>query len=306
MAFILPRTCCIKSFAPSPSLFYSIPRLFRAFSSSPNLSSNFIIEYIKNFDSIPKNEQEYLIYETFPISSSAIADINLDLFRQLVSSDLIYTNNLILIREKSFNTIIGFSFTKIYKIYLGGQDKNPENKYMTTQYYNAVLPHFRGFGLGTVLTEVTEYLAQKEWGDCNQASFNITLNPMYYELRSGYTPLIYPGPVELPSKGPEKLFRQIMDLVGFSPVSPDKPGIIRLGNLHIIGQEKEKYRGRYNESSAYTKYFIDHHQFEEGLIMCNLAVYNLVKGNTMGITPGRYKNFIPLKHEIKEYKPKFI
>ncbi|OMJ89401.1 hypothetical protein SteCoe_8508 [Stentor coeruleus] len=306
MAQTLLKTC-LKPFTPSLLRSLSISsNPIRPFSSSSTSSADFTFEYIKNFDSIPKKEQEYLIYETFPISSSVIADINLELFRQLVSSDVIFTNNLILIREKTFNTIIGFSFTKIYEIFLGGQDKSFENKYMTTQYYNAVLPHFRGFGLGTVLTEVTEYLAQKDWGDCNQVSFNITLNPMYYELRSKYTPLIYPGPKELPSKGPEKLFRQIMDLVGLSPVSQDKPGIIRLKNLHIIGQEKEKYTKRYNESSDYMKYFIDQHLFEQGLIMCNLAVYNLVEGNTMGIAPGRYKNFIPLMHEINEYKPKFI
>ncbi|OMJ71415.1 hypothetical protein SteCoe_30375 [Stentor coeruleus] len=208
-----------------------------------------------------------------------------------------------LIKEKKFNTFVGFAFYHIFDFYYKQNDKSNENRYVTSNYYIAIMPNFRGGALGRAILESSEYFIQQEYSNCNRVSFNITLNPFYYNLRSKLTELIVPGNREMPNKEPEKLLQKIIEELKLPRFSPENPYLIYYENATITGSKPEKYLKKVNEVSEHTKFFIEQTKLKSELFLANLAIYNLVPGNTLGIKSGIWAEFHENDYKVEIYKP---
>lgn len=296
-----------SSYLPT-SFITSLSRHFSSNSSqSQNLASpsNLTFEYVQDLSKLSSLDQEYLINETYKLFSTSLSGLKPEDWEKILLKKSASCNKIMLIKENKFKTYVGFSFYHIYDFYYKEEDKSNENRYVTSNYYMAVMPNFRGGGLGRAILESSEYLIQQEYKNCNRASFNITLNPFYYNLRSQWTQLMVPGNREMPNKEPEKLLQKIFHELKLESFSPDKPYVIFIENACIHGAQPEKYLKKIDEVSEYTKFFINQTCLKPEYFLANLAIYNLVPNNTLGVKSGIWAGFREIDYKVEAYKPRF-
>lgn len=285
--------------------------LARSFSSSEKstskpIPSDFCLDIISDFNMLPEAEQKYLTLESYKLLLATISGLSFSTYQGVTSNKQALVNKLILIREKNYNTYVGFSFAHIFEIFFKSSDKSRENRYITTTYYNGVLSHFRGYDLGRILMQSLEYSVQNEFPDNNRVSFNITLNPYYYDLRSRLTPLVVPGPRPVANSNPEELLKKTMETLGLKAHDPKvNPYVISLESVHPAGVNQQVYLDNVHKYSIYSQYHMKQTNFRHGLLLCNLSFYNLIENNTLGLPSGRLTTFNPVECEVNNHKPKF-
>ncbi|OMJ66594.1 hypothetical protein SteCoe_36506 [Stentor coeruleus] len=285
--------------------------LTRCFSSSEKsapkpIPSDLCVDVISDFNKLPETEQKYLTLESYKLLLATISGLSFPTYQGVTVNKQALVNKLILIREKNYNTYVGFSFAHVFEIFFKPSDKSRENRYITTTYYNGVLSHFRGYDLGRALMQTLEYSVQNEFPDSNRVSFNITLNPYYYDLRSRLSPLVVPGPRPVPNSNPEELLKKTMETLGLKALDPKiNPYVISLESVHPAGVNQQEYLDNAHKYSIYSQYHMQQTKFRHGLLLCNLSFYNLIENNTLGLPSGKLTNFKPVECEVNNYKPKF-
>lgn len=287
--------------------FNILKRCFGGSSDNINVTKNiknFVYDYVEDYDALPALEKEFLAQETYKLLLTSIHGIKEETYRSLLSDKKSSKNKIILVREKTFNTYIGFSYYHIYEVFYEPNNTSNENKYVTTCYYNAVMPHYRGYALGRDLVKCLEYQAQEEYPNCNRVSFNFTLNAFYYDLRSKWTPFVVPGINKLDNSHPEKLLRKTINFLEIEPIEGN-PFVTKIENAHVAGLDKEYFMKNIENISPFRKFYMEQIQFKPGHLLCNLALYNLIEGNTLGLKPGKQHIFTPIDHEVAKYKIRY-
>ncbi|OMJ66593.1 hypothetical protein SteCoe_36505 [Stentor coeruleus] len=272
--------------------------------NSKNRIENIYYEYIEDFNALSAQEKEYLIQEILKIHYTSIYGVKEETFRDLFSDKKSTKIKIILIREKKSNIYIGFSFYRIYEIFYEPNNTSNENKYVTTCYINAIMPSYRGYALGTDLVKSLEYQTQEEYPDCNRVSFNYTLNAFYYDLRTKWTPLVVPGINKLDSPHPENLLRKTINFLEIEPIEGN-PFVTKIENVHVAGVDKEYFMKNIQNISPCRRFYMEQTQFKPGHLLCNLALYNLIEGNTLKLKPEKYHTFSPIAYEVIKYKTRF-
>ena len=269
-----------------------------------NIPSNIYVEYVDDFKSLSNDEQEYLFHRTYLIFLVSMTGFSYDQYKEFFRSLPGFSLNLFLIKEKKYDTEIGINFFSFDKMYLNDNDCSNKNLYLSTYNGCALVPHYRGGGLGRLLIDLVESKARKEFPDINRVSYNATLNPFFYEYKSELTPLMFPGPNIMPTDGPERLIRKFMKRYGDESISEDRPYVIHLP-LEVPGADIKRYQGETVFKSKAREYYIKQTGFEYGHLLANLAIFSLVDDNTLGIKGGSYEKIPEINFEIVKYKPKF-
>ena len=209
-----------------------------------------------------------------------------------------------MLKERKFNTDVGMSFFVSDEVYLDENDFSLQNMYLSSYYALMIAPHYRGGNLGKAIFDLSEHKLRNEFPNTNRVSYNTTLNSYYYEYRSDLTPLVFPGPNELPNDGPERLIKKIMKLHSTEGVSKEKPYIVYIPAL-IPGADIERYKQEKIFKNKAREYFITQTGLEYGQLLANIAIFHLVDGNTLGIPGGVYEKIPEIDIEMIDYKPLF-
>lgn len=285
-------------------------RLFTLLKKNESLShlrnqpNNIIAEYVKDFKSLSKDEQELLYHRMFLVFSTSVAGFTYEDYKDYFTHLPGPYTKLIMLKERKFNTDVGMSLFVTDEVYLNDNDFSRKNMYLSSYFALMLAPHYRGGNLGRAMYDLSQHKLRTEFPNTNRVSYNTTLNSYYYEYRSELTPLVFPGPNPMPTDGPERLIKKIMKIHSTEGVSEDKPYVVFIPAL-IPGADIQRYKQEKNFKSKAREYFITQTGLEYGQLLANVAIYHLVDGNTLGIPGGSYEKIPKIEIEMNDYKPLF-
>ena len=266
--------------------------------------SNLHAEYIKDFYSLSEDDQEYLFYRTYMIFSGSYSGYTFEKFKSIFNIIPGLYLKLVLLKERKFNTDVGFNFIKVDKVYLNDDDYSTQNLFIKNFYFFSVTHHFRGGDLARHLLDMSEFKIRGEYPDNNRVSYNHTGNSRIYEIMSDMTPLMIPGPNQMPNDGPEKLIKKIMKIHNSKVINQDNPYVVYIP-LSLNGVDYKRYSEEKEFKSEARKYFITTTRLEYGHFLANLAIYNLIEGNTLNIKAGSYERINKSDIDLVDYSSKF-
>ena len=206
-----------------------------------NQPSNMILHYIKEFRSLTQKEQEYLLLKMFTIHSAGITDFNnFEEFKDYFLGIQGFSSKALILQERTFGLDVGFAFLTLDRFYYKENDFSLANEYITSYQLYGVLSSYRGGNLGKELYNISENKIRDEFRNSNRVTFNTTLNSMMYEHRASLSPLVFPGPFELPNDEMEKMIKKLMIKYDVQAISEEKPYVVELPAV-INKTNKQKY-----------------------------------------------------------------
>ena len=231
-----------------------------------NQPSNMILHYIKEFRSLNQKDQEYLLQKMFTIHSAGITDFNYEEFKDYFLGIQGFSSKALILQERTFGLDVGFAFLTLDRFYYKNNDFSLANEYVTSYQLYGILSNYRGGNLGKELYNISENKIRDEFKDSNRVTFNTTLNSMMYEHRANLTPLVFPGPFELPNDEMEKMIKKMMIKYDVQAISEEKPYVVELSAV-INKTNKQKYLKEKDQASKVRQYFLDQTELKENLFL---------------------------------------
>ena len=269
-----------------------------------NKSSNLFIEYVKEFRSLNLKEQEFLLHRMYSMFSACFTAFNYEEFKEYFLGVQGFSSKAFLLKEKTFGLDVGFSFLTIDRFYYKENDSSLRNEYISSYHLYGILPHYRGGNIGKELYNISENKIREEFINNNRITFNTTLNSLMYEHRAELSPLVFPGPFELPNGEIEKLMKKMMEKYEIKCISEEKPYVLEI-NAVINKADNQRYLKERAKANKVRQYFLDQTELKDNLFLANLVVYNLLEGNTLGIKAGEYYIVPQTSIEVIDYTPRF-
>lgn len=266
-----------------------------------NIPENLYLEYIKDFKSLSPDNKEFLFHRMYPIFSCCFTSFSYEEYIDYFSGIVGPFKKLLMLKEKRFNTDVGYTFFTCDEFYYKDEDNSKQNMYLSNSFIIALLPHYRGSGVGKGLQDSCEAVIRSEFPNTNRVSFNTTLNAGLYEYRSQISPYVFPGPEKMPNDEVEKMLKKMMKKYDLEGISEEKPFVVNMPAT-INGVDANRYKSNYKNLSKPFQYFIDQTGLESDKFLANLVIYYLVEGNTLGLPPGIHEEIKPIPYEIREFK----
>ena len=269
-----------------------------------NSSNNLILEYIKEFRTLNEKEKEFILHRIYSMFSTCFTAFNYEEFKDYFLGVQGFSSKAFLLREKTFGLDVGFTFLTLDRFYYKDNDFSAANEYISSYYVCGVLPHYRGGNLGKELYNISENYVRDEYKNNNRVTFNTTLNSMFYEHRTELSPLVFPGPFELPNGEIEKMMKKMMRKYDVKGISEEKPYVYELP-AYINNADNKRYLKERTSASKARQFFIDQTGLQHNMFLVNLVIYNLLEDNTLGIKAGEYYKVPKTSIEVVDYTPRF-
>lgn len=261
---------------------------------------NLYLEYIKDLRNLPAFDKELIYLRTYSIFSACFSKLTYDEYISYCSNIPVVIQKILMLKDKTYNIDVGYIMISCDELFLKEGDKSKENTYFSTQCIFTVLPHYRGISNGLRLQDACEAIIRSEYPNRNRVSINTTLNPVFYDYRQNLTPLVFPSQKKNLNQEPENLIKTFMKKQNLEPINEEKPFVVSLP-LTIVGADAAKYKANYKNSSEGVQFFIDQTGLEKDMILINMAIYNLIEGNTLGLPGKSYEKVNENPFELRDY-----
>lgn len=282
---------------------FKLGQTFRCFSAMTK--DNIYFEYIRDLRALDTYNRDLIIHSTYTIFLTVLRALSFQEYLDLIIDPNLISSSFLLLKERRFNTIIGYNFFPVNEFFYKDDDKSEQNRYITSGYYPiAIQPNFKSQYLGRTLCLISELLLKQEFKNSNRATFNTTINPVLYEQRAQLTPFTVPGPRTMPNEHPENFLKKLIKVHGFKCYSEDKPYIKVYKNACVIGYDAKKNLEKVGKVSEMQRYIIEQLDGNNDWTLCNLAIFNLIKNNTLEIAPGEYFDHPPVDYDVFDYSSK--
>lgn len=282
---------------------FKLCQTFRNFSTVTKDTVYF--EYIPDIRALDVYNRDLVLHSTYTIFLTSLRAFTFEQYVDLALDSKKVSSSYVLLKERRFNSVIGYSFHPIHEFYYKDNDKSEQNKYITSLYYTiAVNPNFRAKFLGRTLFEVSELLLKNRFKDSNRISFNTTMNPIMYEQRSKLTPFIVPGPRAVPNEHPMKMMNKLIKELGHTPYSEERPYVKVYPGASVPGNDAKESLKNVGKVSEMQRFIIEQINGNDDWAVFNLALFNLIKGNTAEIAPGEYFAHNPVDYDVFDYVTK--
>ena len=264
-------------------------------------SHSFHFEYIEDFKALSQEAQNYLIFETYKLFLASFRAFSYEDWINMFYNPNLLTVKLILLKDKHFNQVVGFSFNEVYSIKYLENDNSIENEYFTSNLIIAILEHYQRLKFGEKLFVETERLMRRAYPDKNRISANLVISPISIEIGYKMTSFYYPSLIPSPNEDIDRMYRKIKEVFNLQSPYEDKPYIAYVENGHVVGMDKKKFRANFDKLSSEYQYFLEQTGLKKGHVLFTLSVYNLVENNTLKLPAGNYERFADSGIEMKEF-----
>ena len=263
---------------------------------------NGYFEHIPDLRALDTYNRDLIIHQTYTTFLTVLRALSFQDYLDLILDPKNILSSILLLRERRFNTIIGYNFYPVQEFYYKDNDRSEKNRYITSGYYPiAIQPNFKSHNLGKTLFVISELLLKQHFKESNRVTFNTTFNPVLYEQRAQLTPFYVPGPNTMPNKHPENFLKKIIKDHGYECLSEEKPFIKIYNNACVIGYDAKDNLKKIGKVSESQRYIIEQLEGNNDWTLCNLAIFNLIKDNTLELTPGEYFAHGPVDYDIFDY-----
>jgi hypothetical protein len=275
-------------------------KTFRSFSSKLSKDSIYF-EAIRDIRSLDTYTRDLVLNQTYSISLTSLIAFSFDQYVNLCLDPSKKEVRFVLMKERRFNSLIGYSFYPVHEFYLKENDKSKENQYLVTLFYNLlILPHFRDH-TGLKMYDLSNLLLKKDYPETNRLSFNTTMNSIFYEHRLKLTSFITPDPRRPPNEKLDGLMDKLIQDLGHKRHSPEHPLVRVYPNAYLVGYDKQRLEKLSEKGSDLCKFFYKTINCNPDWTMFNLAVYNLVPGNTLGLEAGEHGKMTAPDFDVFEF-----
>lgn len=262
-------------------------------------------EYVPDIRALDTYNRDLVLHSAFTIFLTQLRGISIEEYTDISLDPNLITSSYLLLKEKRFNSVIGYAFQAVHEFFYKDNDKSDKNRYITSIHWTVgIQPNFKSQHIGRTLFEISELLLKKRFKDCNRVTFNTTINPVLYEQRGNLTPFVVPGPRTMPNEHPEKMLRKLIKEHGYTTHSEERPYVKVYPGAMIIGYDAKENLKKAGKVSEMQRYIIEQINGNNEWTLCNLAIFNLIKGNTLELTPGEYFAHHPISFEIFDYSTK--
>jgi hypothetical protein len=229
-------------------------KTFRSFSSK--LSKDFIyFEAIRDIRCLDSYTRDLILHQTYSICLTSLIVYTFDQYLNKCLDPSMKEVRFVLMKERRFNTIIGYCFYPVHEFYLKENDKSKQNQYLATLFYNIMIfPHFRDHS-GVSMYDVSQLVLKKDYPETNRLSFNTTMNSIFYEHRSKLTSLITPDPRRPPNEKLDKLMDKLIKDLGHQRHSPEHPLVRVYPNGYLVGYDRQRIEKLTEKGSDLRKFF---------------------------------------------------
>lgn len=262
--------------------------VFRSFSKISKESVYF--EAVRDLRKLDTFNRDKILHETYALSLTSLIAFSFEQYVTLCMDPSKKEIRFLLMRDRRFNSLIGYSFYPIHELHLNPNDSSHGNKFLASLSYNFLIqPNFRCHA-GLKMYDISELLIKHDYPNYNRLAFNTTMNTIFYEHRAKLTDLLTPNPLKPANAKLDHLMERLIEDLNH-PRTPGHPLIRIYPGAYLVGVDYTNPPKNLEKASQLKKFFLEVTQSRPEWAMFNVAVFNLVKDNTAGLPAGEHSKF---------------
>ena len=234
--------------------------------------------------------RDKILHQTYTLSLTSLIAFSFEQYVSLCLDPSKKEIRFLLMKERRFDTLIGYSCYPVHELHLSPNDSSLANKYISTITYNILIqPNLRCHA-GLKMYDIAELLVKRDYPNYNRLSFNTTMNPIIYEYRTQISDLVTPNPLKPKNSKLDHLLDRLIEDLGH-PRNQEHPLVRVYPGAYLVGVDYENSLKNIEKASEQKKFFLKVTQGRPDWALFNVAVFNLVQDNTLGLPAGEYSRF---------------
>ena len=205
-------------------------------------------ESIRDLRKLDTYTRDKILHQTYTLSLTSLIAFSFEQYVSLCMDPSKKEIRFLLMKERRFDTLIGYSFYPVHELHLTPNDSSHANKYIST------------------------------------------LNPIMYEYRTQISDLVTPNPLKPKNSKLDHLLDRLIEDLGH-PRNQEHPLVRVFPGAYLVGVDYENSLKNIEKASEQKKFFLKVTQGRPDWALFNVAVFNLVQDNTLGLSAGEYSRF---------------